>query len=156
VFSRMYRLIGLVISCYNFVFAWALRLKISEYKPDVIWLHSTSRFLGPLAVREVANSQTFSCVTYHDLGLWVPFPMDTEWEDEVPNNPGFLSFFISNHRRNPIALLAIPFKYLQVFFIRKYLKDIQIHFVPSTFLIPYVENISEIPKDQTVVLEHFR
>gem|GEM_PF-7102203 len=77
-FSRIYRLLGLVISCYNFVFARALRMKIATYRPDVIWLHSTSRFLGPLAVREVVDSRVFSCVTYHDLGIWTPFPMDTE------------------------------------------------------------------------------
>lgn len=155
-FSRIYRLLGLVVSCYNFLFARALRLKIAEYKPNVIWLHSVSRFLGPLAVREVVDSRIFSCVTYHDLGIWTPFPMDTEREDEVPNSPGFWSFFISNRRRNPIALLAIPFKYLQVFFMRKYLRDIRIHLVPSSFLASYVRNLSEVPEDRIVVLEHFR
>ena len=74
----MMRLLGLVISCYNIVFSRALRLKVAGYEPDVVWLHSVSRFLGPIAVREVGDSRIFSCVTYHDLGLWTPFPMDTE------------------------------------------------------------------------------
>gem|GEM_PF-5564627 len=39
---------------------------------------------------------------------------------------------------------------------RKYLRDIRIHLVPSAFLVPYVRDISEVPEDRIVVLEHFR
>ncbi len=54
-FSKVLRLVGLVYSLCNISSVWSIRRKIREFKPDVIWLHSVSRFLGPLVVREVVN-----------------------------------------------------------------------------------------------------
>lgn len=43
--TKLLRLAGLVYSLCNISSAWGIRKKIREYKPDVIWLHSVSRFL---------------------------------------------------------------------------------------------------------------
>ena len=61
-FSKVFRLGGLVYSLCNISSAWNIRRKIREFKPDVIWLHSVSRFLGPLVVREVNQSGIFSMI----------------------------------------------------------------------------------------------
>jgi len=49
------RLMGLVYSLCNLTSAFAIRKKIREFQPDVIWLHSVSRFLGPVVIREVVK-----------------------------------------------------------------------------------------------------
>lgn len=46
--SRISRLFGLAFAIFNPVFSWKLKKKISEYKPDIIWMHSVSRAIGPM------------------------------------------------------------------------------------------------------------
>ncbi len=53
--SKLLRLAGLVYSLCNITSVFGIRKKIREYKPDVIWLHSVSRFLGPLVVQEIVS-----------------------------------------------------------------------------------------------------
>ncbi len=65
--TKFLRIRGLVYSLCNITSMLAIRKKIREYAPDAIWLHSVSRFHGPLVVREVVQSGVFSLVIYHDL-----------------------------------------------------------------------------------------
>ena len=126
-----------------------------DYNPDVIWLHSVSRFLGPLVVNEVSKTDKFSLVTYHDLGLWSPFPSKVESEDMIPKTPSLSSFLRTIRSNNPIVYIAAYCKYFQIFILKRFLRNINIHIVPSGFLIPYVEHLSEIPREKIEVLEHF-
>lgn len=153
--TKLLRLLGLPYSFCNITSAWGIRKKIREYKPDAIWLHSVSRFLGPLVVREVNKSGIFSLVTYHDLGLLSPFPSKVESETMIPKSPSLGSFLGVIHSHNPITYLAACCKYFQVSLLRKFLKDIDVHVVPSAFLIPHIRDIWEISEEKIVVLEHF-
>lgn len=94
-------------------------------------------------------------MTYHDLGLWSPFPSRVESESMVPKNPSLGAFLGAITSGNPITYLAAYCKYFQIFILRKLLKDIDIHIVPSSFLVRFVRDISEIPEERVVVLEHF-
>lgn len=98
--TKLLRLAGLVYSLCNVTSAFSLRKKIREFSPDAIWLHSVSRFLGPLTIREAVKwekskkipqrtgfSETSTLVTYHDLGLLSPFPSRVESEDMIPSHP---------------------------------------------------------------------
>lgn len=114
-----------------------------------------SRFLGPLVVHEVNRSHTFSLVTYHDLGLWSPFPSKVESEEMIPKTGSLGSFLQVIASKNPLVYLAAYVKYFQIFVLRKLLKDIDIHIVPSAFLLRYVRDIGEVPTERAVVLEHF-
>lgn len=114
-----------------------------------------SRFLGPLVVREVTRSGVFSLITHHDLGILAPFPSKTESEEMIPKNPKISAFLDSAASKNPIVLLAVCCKYFYISALRKLLKRIDIHFVPSSFLVPYIRDIGEIPEEKVVVLEHF-
>jgi len=157
--TKVLRLMGLVYSLCNITSALAIRKKIREFQPDVVWLHSVSRFLGPLTVREVAdwrkNKEISTLVTYHDLGLLSPFPSRVESEEMIPKNPSLGAFFSSVHSGNPIVYLAVFCKYFQVLILRKLLKRINIHIVPSAFLVPHIRDIIEVPDEKIVTLEHF-
>lgn len=153
--GKLLRLLGLVYSLFNISALWKMRRKIREFRPDVIWIHSVSRFLGPLVVREVTKSSIFSLVTYHDLGLLSPFPSEVESEDMIPKTPGLREFLSSTNSRNPIAYAAVVCKYFQVYFLRKFLRGIDLHVVPSGFLAPHIHNIIEVSDEKIVVLEHF-
>lgn len=153
--TKILRLAGLAYSLCNITSAWGIRKKIREFQPDIIWLHSVSRFLGPIAVREVNRSGIFSMVTYHDLGLLSPFPSEVEGEAMIPKNPSLMDFLSAVRSKNPIVFLAAYCKYLQISLLRKRLKNIDIHIVPSTFLVPHIREIEGIPEENITVLEHF-
>lgn len=65
--TKALRLLGLPYSLCNIASALGIRRRIREFRPDVIWLHSVSRFLGPFVIREVIRADAFSVITYHDL-----------------------------------------------------------------------------------------
>ena len=94
-------------------------------------------------------------MTYHDLGLWSPFPSRVESEDMISKTSSFSSFLFVVASKNPITYLAVYCKYLQILVLRKLLGRIHTHIVPSQFLVRYAENLSQIPKERIQVLEHF-
>lgn len=65
--TKAFRILGLPYSFCNIASALGIRRRIREFRPDVIWFHSVSRFLGPLVIREANHSDIFSMITYHDL-----------------------------------------------------------------------------------------
>jgi hypothetical protein len=73
----------------------------------------------------------------------------------IPKNPSLGAFLGTIRSKNPISYLASFCKYFQVCILRKLLKRINIHIVPSAFLVPYIRDIEEISEKQIVVLEHF-
>lgn len=153
--TKFLRLLWLVYSLCNITSARGIRKKIRDFQPDVIWLHSVSRFLGPLVIREVNKSGIFSLITYHDLGILSPFPSRMESEDMIPKNPSLRAFLNVIRSRNPIMYLAAHCKYFQVCILRKLLQKVNIHIVPSSFLVPHIWDIIEIPEEKIQVLEHF-
>lgn len=153
--TKLLRVLGLAYSLCNITSALAIRRRIREFQPDTIWLHSVSRFLGPLTLHEINRSKVFSLVTYHDLGLFAPFPSKVENEEMIPSNPTLVAFLACIQSVNPLVYLATYCKYFQVFILRRLLRSIDIHLVPSAFLMKYVQNIGEVPEEKVVVLEHF-
>lgn len=134
-FLRIKRLLGLVASCYNLSFAMRFRTYLDTYRPDFIWFHNVSRFLGPAVVHEafkkapltrgVAESrgvnsaihEDFSpktAITYHELGVFTPFPSETEREDSVPAKWSLPLFLNVSKSLNIITHIAIVFKFLQL------------------------------------------
>ncbi len=153
--TKVLRLLGLVYSFCNITSAMGIRTKIRTFQPEAIWFHSVSRFLGPLVVREVTRADVFSLVTYHDLGLFAPFPSRVENTDMIPGNPSLTAFLSTVDSMNPLRYLAVYCKYFQVSLLRNLLRDINIHIVPSSFLKHSLHDVMKIPEEKTVVLEHF-
>ncbi len=46
-----------------------LTRKIHEFKPDLIWMHSILRYIGPHGIRAISNYDSKRYITHHDLGL---------------------------------------------------------------------------------------
>lgn len=157
-------MLGLVASSGNWLYAKKLRDRINPpsppyqggIKPDVIWFHSVSRFLGPMVVREGVKSGIFTALTYHDLGMWTPFASRMEREEDVPMNWDLGSFLSVSGSLNILTHIAIFFKFLQLSRLRKELQQIDIHLVPSEFLRKYVRSVTGIPEEQIITLEHFQ
>lgn len=73
----------------------------------------------------------------------------------IPETPSFRAFLGATASKNPITYIAACCKYVQISILRRLLKDIDVHIVPSSFLVKYVRSLGGIPEERTVVLEHF-
>lgn len=153
--TKILRSLGLIYSLCNISSAISIRKKIQTFGPDAVWFHSVSRFLGPLVIREATRTNIFSLITYHDLGLFAPFPSRVESEDMIAKNSSLTAFLSTIQSMNPLVYLAVYCKYFQVYILRKLLRDIDTHIVPSSFLTHCVHDIMKIPEEKIVVLEHF-
>lgn len=100
-------------------------------------------------------SEISTLITYHDLGLLSPFPSEVESEEMIPKNPSLGAFLEAVRSNNPITYLATCCKYFQVCVLRKLLKKVDAHIVPSAFLVSHIRDIEEIPEEKIIVLEHF-
>lgn len=73
----------------------------------------------------------------------------------IPETPTLRAFLGATVSRNPITHIAACCKYFQVSILRRLLKDIDVHVVPSPFLVQYVRSLGGIPEERVTVLEHF-
>lgn len=68
--SRMLRYIGLLFSWFNIWYAFRLWIAIAQKKPDIIWIHSEVRKIGPVGLLPLRWYQGVIWKTYHDLGYF--------------------------------------------------------------------------------------
>ena len=137
--SWLKKLFYLFFSYFNFIYAKKFRKKIDEIKPDIIWFHSVSRFLGPSVVEQVRNySDIIKIQTYHDLWYFSIFASKIYDLKDLPNKFSFIEFFKKTDK-NYLYVFYIIFKYLKLKKLRNVLrKNIDIHTVPSEFMKNYV------------------
>jgi hypothetical protein len=67
-----------------------------QLRPDLIWMHSVLRYIGPwgvLAVRlYTLHYPTQTYLSHHDLGLLAAFPQDIIEESSIPMNQSLRDF----------------------------------------------------------------
>ena len=71
-------------------------MRLTRFQPDLIWMHSVLRYIGPwgvLAVRlYTLHHPTLVYLSHHDLGLLAAFPQDITREEDVPMSPSLRDF----------------------------------------------------------------
>lgn len=90
----------------------------------------------PLAFTRENKAQKW--MMYHDFGYFAPYPhLLSEVKDL--SQLSLMHYLKLAQTKNPIKLLQICGKYLTLTLLRKQLKkQIQLHLVPSAFMIPIV------------------
>lgn len=82
------RRIMFVLSIFAFWRGIELYTMLQKMQPDMIWMHSVLRYIGPwgvLAVRlYTLRHLTLVYLSHHDLGLLVAFPQDITDESDIP------------------------------------------------------------------------
>jgi hypothetical protein len=73
----------------------------------------------------------------------------------IPKKSCLAAFVTNISSCNPLIYLAIYCKYFQVYILRKLLRDIDMHIVPSAFLAKYVQSIGGVSEKKVGILEHF-
>ena len=153
--SKVKKLMFLIFSWNNFVYAKKLKNKIEEIKPDVIWFHSVSRFLWPKVVKQVKDFHWLKIMTYHDLWYFSLFASEIYDENQIPTKFSLIEFL----KKSKKWKLLLPYAILKYFKLKKLRnvlnKNIDIHTVPSDFMKNYVQLLWYSNEDNVQVLPNF-
>ncbi len=153
--SKAKKLMFLILSWNNFIYAKKLKNKIEEVKLDIIWFHSVSRFLWPKVVEQVKDFQWLKLMTYHDLWYFSLFASEIYNENQIPTKFSLIEF-IKKSKKWKLLLPYAILKYMKLKKLRKVLnKNIDIHTVPSNFMKNYVQLLWYGNEDNIKVLPNF-
>ncbi len=128
---------------------------IKKEKPDLIWYHSMLRRMGWFPLRATKSTKAEKWMMYHDFGYFAPYPHLLSETKEL-NQLSLLHYLKLAQTKNPIKFLQICGKYLTLSLLRKQLKkQIQLHLVPSAFMIPVVHKSWGISESRIKAFNHF-
>ena len=143
----------MLLSVYNLRAQQSIQKLIKSFQPDIIWRHSTLRFIGHKWLDVSTNAKQI--ITYHDLGYFVSHPSSVNNESQIPQTNSFEQFSII---KNPsfIQKIQVYIKhYLATKLRKKITNNIDYHIVPSNFLQYHIEKLYNINEDNIKVIPHF-
>ena len=92
---------------------------------------------------------------YHDFWYFVPYPhalFETKWIEELT----LKNYLKQAHTKNPLKWLLIMWKYGSLkLLVRVLKKQIDLHLVPSEFMVPIVAKTFWIDEDKVKYFNHF-
>ncbi len=138
--SHLQRHILFFTNLFDFRRYFEIKNILKEMNPDFIWLHSVLRYIGPWWMKAVYESGIPYVISHHDLGLIVARPQETKEEKDIGNTLSLRNFM--KGVSNPLEYLMRLYKYLNLYFLWKYLRNAEYHIVPSLFMKAPYEKIS--------------
>jgi len=152
--TKTKKILWLIKSFNNTSESKKFRQKLEEFKPDLIWFHSVSRYLGPAVVAEWVKFPAKTIMIYHDLGYFAPFADKVFNESDIPEKFNLIEFL----KKNPKNFLYYPyiiFKFLKLKRLRQQLQKVDFHTTPSKFMKKYVIKHWYWKEENTQVLPNF-
>lgn len=147
-FTGLRRKIDLLVACANIWFAIRLRHIFSVRTYGLLRLHSVQRRIGrlPLLVVRWRNHWPVRAM-YHDVGLIHPFPSKVYTESQLHRAASFIGYLqewrtclVARHRRQtPAIVIVIGKRLYSKLLICCLQKIVDIHLVPSAYLIPHFQ-----------------
>jgi len=155
---KFLKILWLPCTAWNFWFAKNLKKKIEEFKPDLVWFHSVSRFAGWLPLFQTKSKDYKRWIMYHDLWYFCAYPSKINDEELLYKKMSFWNFIKTANTKNIFKLIWVCFKYLSNFTIYNNLKkdNFDKHLVPSEFMVKILLSQYWLIRDKIEVLEHFR
>lgn len=153
--GKIKKLFGIGLASFNLWEAIRFSFFIKREKPDLIRYHSMLRRMGWLPLRATKTTKAEKWMMYHDFGYFAPYPHLLSDIKEL-NQFSLLHYLRLAQTKNPIKLLQICGKYLTLTLLRKQLKkQVQLHLVPSIFMIPVVHKSWWISESRIKAFNHF-
>lgn len=107
--------------------------KIHTYAPDLIWVHTATRYIWPWWVF-VLPKEVPVLMTHHDLWLVTPKPSQIYSEADIAPSPTLWSWI---QGKRGILLIATVIKWVYVRWIWFSIQRLQpIHLLPSAWMVP--------------------
>ena len=151
--TRSQRLLGLFMSFRNRTCKQTLAETLDQYRPDVVWCHSVSRFLGPHTLQSLRGTGAYTMMTHHDIAM-TPFASVIEQETDIPRIWTRTEYMTHIHSYNPLKYLYAWIKFMKMDALRDIVRTFDRHIIPSEFLRPIVGRLYDIPDDRITLLPH--
>ncbi|NRH20494.1 glycosyltransferase [Candidatus Gracilibacteria bacterium] len=114
----------------------SLSKKLQEYSPDLVWMHSIMRYIGPYGLAALSRYDCKKYITHHDLGLISPRPSKIYHQSDIPKTSNLGDWISKNI--NILLVLFVLWKWLMVTWIWIFLKRDNItHILPSFWMQKY-------------------
>lgn len=156
---KIQRLWHMLRSLYNpWPWIW-LQKMVKKEREATIWFHSILRHIGRYTLYRLLSYRKWkkwiqTLITYHDLGLFHPFPHRVTQIDQLPSAWSLKQRIYASQSYNPFIILSVTYKYILVCLVHTYLRQlIDIHIVPSPFMVDILQK--RHPHITHIVLPHF-
>ena len=148
-----YRKLLMPLVWLNIIEYFKLNKKIKKFDPDIIWIHSASRYLWWLPLLNCKWKNTF--MMYHDLWYFHPYPSKVCEEEQILNF-WFINFIKQAKIKNPFKFISVSLKFLSIWILKKILlKVVKKHIVPSEFMKKYLIKWW-VDSQKIMELKHFK
>ncbi len=153
--NKWLRRIFLVLTVANIWSYYMVRKSIRNFQPDLVWCHSIARFHGIFGLLPMRNSK-YKYITYHDLGLFTPYPSMIQQISDIPKKPTLLNWISINSISSffRVSLYSTFLKYIQSRILLIILRKFTKHLVPSDFLVDIIQEQGNIPHKNIEVFKH--
>lgn len=155
ILGKIKKLLWIWIWCFNLYEAIKFYSFIKKEKPDLIWYNSMIRWLGWMPLWMTRNVKVKRWMMYHDFWYFVPYPhalFETKGIEELT----LKNYLKHANTKNPLKWLLIMWKYFSLNLLVKVLKkQIDLHLVPSEFMVPIVAKSFWIDEDKVKYFNHF-
>lgn len=141
--NRWFRIWLMLIAPVAFWRGMILARKIRDFNPDLIWMHSILRYIGPYWIRVIGNSDNKKYITHHDLGLITLRPSQIYNEWDIPNSPNLGDWMPKKISIFAILKTLLKWLYLQSFWSVLSISSIY-HIVPSSWMSAYFQKYTSI------------
>ena len=146
---------GIWLWCFNLYEAIKFYSFVKREKPDLIWYNSMLRWLWWMPLWMSRNLKAKRWMMYHDFWYFVPYPhalYETKGIDEL----SLKNYLKHAHTKNPLKCLLIMWKYFSLkLLVSSLKKQIDLHLVPSEFMVPIVSKSFWIDEDKVKYFNHF-
>ena len=155
ILGKIKKLLWIWIWCFNLYEAIRFYSFIKKEKPDLIWYNSMIRWLGWMPLWMTRNVKVKRWMMYHDFWYFVPYP-HALFETKGIEKLTLKNYLKHAHTNNPLRWLLIMWKYFSLNFLVKVLKkQVDLHLVPSEFMVPIVAKSFWIDEDKVKYFNHF-
>lgn len=154
--GKLKKLFGIGLSTLNLWESIRFSIFIKKEKPDLIRYHSMIRRNGRLPLWFTRKNRAKKWMMYHDFGYFTPYPHQLSDTKQIKTPLSLRHYLAMANTKNPIRKFLICGKYLTLTCLKKQLKkQIDLHLVPSAFIVPIVEKSFGLPIEKISDFNHF-
>ena len=150
--GKLKKLFGIGLSALNLWEAIRFSIFIRKEKPDLIRYHSMIRRNGRLPLWFTRRNTAKKWMMYHDFGYFTPYPHQLSDTKQIKTPLSLKHYLAMANTKNPIKKFLICGKYLTLSCLKK---QIDLHLVPSAFIVPIVEKSFGLPIEKISDFNHF-
>ena len=153
--SQISKLSQLATSFTNFKSPRVLQKKLTVLEPDLVRIHSISKYRWPKIFLPLKNYQGKVAITYHDFTLFAPFASKLVSENQLPSERELKEFIASQQPMSLVGKIYAALKFFKNSAIKKRATSLwDVHIVPSKFMTKTLK-IWDVPDEKIKVLPHF-